>query len=60
MEGKLESLTVEEYNNDIQNSETFSYLDNHRLQGNIVLVAPFFVKEETEEGLMITDEEEYF
>ena len=59
MKGKLENLTVDEYNKDLLNPKSFDYLSNHRLQGRVVLVAPFFVKEEDEDGLIFSDEEEY-
>lgn len=59
MRGKLENLSVDDYNKDLLNPETFTYLNSHRLQGRMVLVAPFFVKEETEDGLLFIEEEEY-
>jgi hypothetical protein len=59
MKGKLETLTVKEYNDDLVKKGTFKYLESHKLQGKFILVAPFFAELETDEGLIMSDEEEY-
>lgn len=57
--GKLENLSVKEYNEDILKPSTFEYINTHELQGKVIVIAPFFAELETDEGLIMPDEEEY-
>jgi len=59
MKGKLENLTVKQYNDDIIDIKNFDYLSNHNLQGRCIIVAPFFAELETDNGLLLPDLEDY-
>jgi co-chaperonin GroES (HSP10) len=58
--GKLTDLSTKDYNDQVLRNEGFEYLDNHRIQGRFIIVAPFAAEIDREDGgLFFSEEEEY-
>lgn len=56
--GKLTELSVSDYNSELKEFKGFDYLNNHRLQGSMVIVAPLQASVE-QEDLTFREEEEF-
>lgn len=56
--GKLTELSVAEYNSELKEFKGFDYLNNHRLQGSLILVAPLQADVE-QDDLTFREEEEF-